>query len=122
MTRPPLAFLFVLTALGCGSGRSAAELERGRTALVAALDSWKAHEPPARLKSLPDPVDFPEELRATHSLIEYTLGAVDATDAQFIRFRVTLKLKDRKGKLSDREVVYAVALKSPVAVSRDPFS
>jgi hypothetical protein len=122
MTRLSLALLFVLPVLGCGSGRPASDVERGRTALVAALDSWKANEPPAKLKSLPDPVDFPEELRATHTLVEYTLGAVDSSDGEFIRYRVTLKLKDRKGKVSEREVVYAVALKNPVAVSRDPFA
>jgi hypothetical protein len=32
-----------------------------------------------------------------------------------------LKLKDRKGKATDREVVYAVALRTPVAVARDPY-
>ena len=122
MTRLSLAFLIVLPALGCGSGRPAADVERGRKALVSALDSWKANEPPAKLKSLPDPVDFPEELRATHTLTDYTLGAVETSDPEFIRYRVTLKLKDRKGKASEREVVYAVALKNPIAVSRDPYS
>jgi hypothetical protein len=122
MTRLSLVFLAVLPALGCGSGRPAADVERGRKALVAALDSWKANEPPAKLKSLPEPVDFPEELRATHTLTEYTIGAADTSDAEFIRYRVTLKLKDQKGKASEREVVYAVALKNPVAVSRDPFA
>lgn len=122
MIRLSLALVLVLPALGCGSGRPAVDVERGRKALVAALDSWKANEPPAKLKSLPEPVDFPEELRTTHTLTDYTLGAVDTSDAEFIRFRVTLKLKDRKGKESDREVVYAVALKNPVAVSRDPFA
>ena len=34
---------------------------------------------------------------------------------------VVLKLKDKKGKLTDREVVFSVALKSPIVVSRDPY-
>src|SRR5262245_10417229 len=116
-----LAVLLILPALGCGSGRPTAEVERGRKALVAALDNWKGNEPPAKLKSLPDPVDFTEELRSTHALAEYTLGKVDASDKDVIRYTVTLKLKDRNGKVTDREVVYAVALKNPVVVSRDPY-
>jgi hypothetical protein len=118
-------FLFALVLLsfiiGCGSRRPAGDIERGRTAVVAVLDSWKANEPPAKLKSLPDPVEFTDELRTTHALTDYTLGKVDATDKDVIRYSVTLKLKDKKGKLTDREVVYSVALQSPVVVARDPY-
>jgi hypothetical protein len=121
MTRCLFSLLLLTLVLGCGSGRSESDIERGRTAVVAALDSWKANAPPAKLKSLPDPVEFSEELRATHTLTDYTLGKVDATDKDVIRYAVTLKLKDKKGKLTDREAVYSVALKSPIVVARDPY-
>ena len=49
-------------------------------------------------------------------------GRIDATDPGFIRYTVTLTLKDRKGKVSTRQVVYAVTLGSPVSVGRDPYS
>jgi hypothetical protein len=115
----PLAVLFA--AAGCGPTRPADEVERGKRALAAALDGWKAGDPPAKLKGLPDPVDFTEELSATHALTGYEVGKVDASDKDVIRYTVTLRLRDRKGVASDREVVYAVALKSPVVVSRDPY-
>jgi hypothetical protein len=121
MTRILFAFALPVLVAGCGSGRSEAEVARGRQAVTAALDSWKANEPPAKLKSLPDPVDFSDELRATHALTDYTLGKVDASDRDVIRYTVALKLKDKKGKPSEREVVYAVALKTPVVVARDPY-
>lgn len=120
MTRPALLLLAALT-VGCGSGRPAADLERGKTAVVAALDAWKANDPPAKLKSLPDPVEFSEELRATHALTAYTLGKVDGSDPDFVRVVVKLSLKDKKGKTTDREVAYEVALKNPVVVCRDPY-
>jgi hypothetical protein len=110
-----------LLGAGCGSHRPAADIERGRQAVVAALDSWKTNDPPAKLKTLPDPVEFSEELRATHTLTDYTLGRVDSSEKDVIRYAVALKLKDKKGKLSEREVVYAVALKTPVVVARDPY-
>jgi hypothetical protein len=120
MTRLCL-LLVLLVAAGCGTRRPASDIDRGRQAVSAALDSWKANDPPAKLKSLPDPVDFTEELRSTHALTEYAIGKVDDSDKDVIRYTVTLKLKDKKGKASDREVVYAVALKSPVVVARDPY-
>ena len=124
MARVPiiLAILVPALALGCGGDkRSAADIERARVAVVVALDSWKANGPAAGLKAAPDPVEFSEEMRATHTLTGYDLGKVDGSDPAVIRWAVILHLKDRKGKASDREEVYAVALKSPVVVSRDPY-
>ena len=120
MTRFAPLLAALVFAAGCG-GRPQSEIDRGRQAVVAALYSWKANEPPAKLKSLPDPVEFGEELRATHSLAGYELGKVDASDKDVIRYTVTLTLKDKKGKESRREVTFAVALKNPVVVARDPY-
>ena len=121
MVRSIVPLAVVLLAIGCGSRRPEAEIDRGRQAVIAVLDSWKANEKPEKLKSLPDPVEFSDELRATQTLTDYTLGKVDATDKDVIRYTVTLKLRDKKGKTSEREVVYAVALRSPVVVARDPY-
>src|SRR5262245_20198659 len=113
--------LVVLFLTGCGGRRPESEIERGRRAVVVVLDSWKANESPAKLKTLPEPVEFTDELRGTHSLSDYTLGPVDSSDKDVIRYTVTLKLRDKKGKVSEREVVFAVALKTPVVVARDPY-
>ncbi len=121
MSRSLCALLLLAFVAGCGSRRPQADIDRGRTAVVAVLDAWKANEPSAKLKSLPDPVEFSDELRASYALTDYTLGNVDATDKDVIRYAVKLKLKDKKGKAAEREVVYSVALKSPVVVARDPY-
>lgn len=111
-----------LFALGCSSAPHAPDaVERGRAAVTAALDNWKANEPPAKLKALAAPVDFTDELRGTHALESYQIVKTDATDAAVIRFTVALKLKDRNGKPSAREAVYSVAIKTPVVVARDPY-
>jgi len=114
-------FVVLPFVLGCGSGRPAAEVDRARRAVEASLDSWKANEPAAKLKSQPEPVEFADELRSTHALTEYAIGKADTSDKDVIRFSVKLKLTDKKGKTSEREAVYAVALKTPVVVSRDPY-
>lgn len=120
MVRSALLLLAAL-AVGCGSGRPKADLDRAKAAVVTSLDAWKANDPPAKLKSLPDPVEFSEELRATHTLTAYTVGKVDGSDPELVRVAVTLSLKDKKGKTTDRDVAYEVALRSPVVVCRDPY-
>ena len=117
-------FLILISALGiagCSSARPQSDIERGRQAVTAALESWKANEPPQKLKSLADPVDFSEELRSTHALADYSLGKIDSSDRDVIRYTVALTLKDKKGKVSEREAVYAVSLRTPVVVARDPY-
>jgi hypothetical protein len=121
MIRILLPVTVLASVLGCASTRPESEVNRGREAVVAALDGWKGNRPAESLKARPEPVDFTEELRKNYTLVEYTLGNVDSSDKDVIRYAVTLKLKDRKGTVTEREVVYAVALKSPVVVARDPY-
>jgi hypothetical protein len=113
--------LVAILIVGCSEKHSSADVGRGQKALIAALDSWKANEPVEKLKSAPDPIEFTDEIRATHQLIEYTVGTSDAKDPEVVRYRVSLKLKDRKGKQEDREIVFMVALKTPIVIARDPY-
>jgi hypothetical protein len=121
MTRITLLLGILSAVVGCSGGRPESEVERGKQAVVAALESWKAKEPAAKLKSLPEPIEFTDELRATHALVGYSLGNVDGSDKDVVRYTVTLTLKDRRGKESSREVVFAVALKNPIVIARDPY-
>jgi hypothetical protein len=117
-----LPLLPAVLAVGCGGPKhSKAAVERGRTALTAALDAWKGDEPPDRLRALPDPVDYTDELRLTHKLLEYTLGRPNTTDPAVLRYPATLKLRDRDGQTQDRDVVFEVKLQTPVLIARDPY-
>ena len=116
-----LPVALVALAFGCSAQHSTADVERGRTALTAALDSWKNGEPADKLKAPPDPVEFTDEIRRTHTLVDYTLGRPDAKDPEVIRYATTLKLQDRKGKVEERPVVFMVALKTPIVIARDPY-
>src|SRR5687768_13155923 len=116
-----LALWPLLLALGCSQTHSKADVDRGQRALTAALDSWKNNEPPDRTRSLPEPVEYIDEMRATYKLTEYTVGTPVTTDPDLIRFPVSLKLQDRKGKPVHRDVMYEVKLASPVVVARDPY-
>jgi len=107
---------------GCSQKKhSTADVERGQKALSAALDSWKNNEPADRLKTLADPVEYTDELRLSHQLVDYTVVKPDPADPEVIRYPVTLKLQDRKGKAVSRDVVFMVAMKSPIVIARDPY-
>jgi hypothetical protein len=113
--------LLTLAAVaGCGR-KSTPEVEAARTALQAALDSWKQGEPADRLKARPTPIDFADdERRQGWKLQDYRLG--DARpDGELIRCTVALTLLDKRGKKIDKEVVYMVAPKRPVVIARDPY-
>jgi hypothetical protein len=119
----PMTVLLSCFAIGCNSqAHSKTEVERGKAALTSVLESWKNAEPPEKLKSLAEPVEFADELRGTNQLVEYTIGTADAKDPQTIRYRVTMKLKDRKGVTKDREAVFMVSLKTPIVIARDPYN
>ena len=89
---------------------------------MAALDAWKANEPPAKLKSLAGPggVHGGTAVDPRPDRLHGREGRCDRQGRHPLHGHA-LKLKDRKGKVDDREVVYAVALKSPVVVARDPY-
>jgi hypothetical protein len=115
---PPLAF-------GCKKGGhkfSQEDLDRARRALETSLDAWKKGERPEKLRSLPEPIEFAEEWpRDGLRLLDYQITGTEHTDAEVMRFSVKLTVQDRRGRREERQATYAVALKSPIAVGRDPF-
>jgi hypothetical protein len=97
-------------------------MDRGRQALGACLDAWKRGETPDKLRTRPEPIEFTEEWpRSGVKLLDYQILGSEHTDAETMRYTVTLSVQDRRGKKEDRRVTYAVALRSPIAVGRDPF-
>lgn len=119
-----IAALLPVVAAGCGGGPtfSQEELERARQALQTSLDSWKRGDLPEKLRGLPEPIEFAEEGPKTGlKLLDYQVLGTENTDTETMRFTVTLNVQDRRGRREQRHVTYAVALKSPIAVGRDPF-
>jgi hypothetical protein len=124
LTPTGVVALLALSAAGCGRGTSHAPdaVDRGREALEAALESWKKGEPVAKLKSLPEPIEFSDDTRqGGQRLLDYRLTRTDAADPAVIRYTAVLTLRDRRGKTAEREVTYSVALKSPITIARDPY-
>jgi hypothetical protein len=122
--RLPLLLLLAALAFGCSRRHSfsQADLDRARTALQTALDSWKKGEMPERLRALAEPIEFAEEgPRNGLRLLDFQIVDDRHTDAQTIRFTVKLTVQDRRGRREQREATYAVGLKSPIVIGRDPY-
>lgn len=118
------AALLCLLASGCqrGHGFKQAELNRARELLESALESWKKGEMPEKLRARPEPIEFAEEgLKSGLRLLDYQILDCKYTDAEMMRFSVKLTVQDRRGRRQERQATYAVALKSPIAIGRDPF-
>ena len=123
----PLAMIgfSLLSTVGCNGGaptRTQAEMDRGKLAVNTVLEAWKKGEPTDKLKLGADPITFSEDFRRTHTLVEFTVGAATVPDPRTIQYAVVLKLKDKKGKLEDRDVMYLIELNNPIRVSRDPYN
>jgi hypothetical protein len=102
---------------GCGSAytRSEDQVQSAQETLTTALDAWKNGEI-AKVK-----VNFSDDLLKTHTLVEYAIGESSVPDERTIAFNVTLTLKDRRGKVDDRVVVYLVMPDRNNLVTRDPY-
>jgi uncharacterized protein YbaP (TraB family) len=124
MVRTVLALTLLVLAVGCGRSHpfSKADMEKARQALDTALSAWKQGKPVASLKTLPEPIEFAEEMPAQGMrLLDFQVLDSQHTDADAIRFRVKLQLQDRRNRQESRDVTYAVGLKSPVVIGRDPY-
>lgn len=120
-TRIVCPLLIAVAAVAGCSRKATPEVEAARTALQAALDSWKQAEPADRLKTRPTPIDFADDdRRLGWKLEDYRLGDAKP-DGDLIRCTVALKLLDKRGKKIEKDVVYMVAPKSPVVIARDPY-
>lgn len=118
-----LVILFCLTwAVGCGGAFSKAEMDRAKQALDAGLLGWKQGEKLDKLQSKSEAIAFYEDwAKAGQKLLVYEIVNASHTDNEKIRFLVRLELQDRRGRREKREATYAVVLKSPITIARDPY-
>ena len=121
MPRPVLMFAAVALACGCGGPPLADPVDPADAGhqLAAALDAWKAEEPPDRLAAKTPPVYFNEPLWKDGSrLLAYELGAVEMHGRQ-ARCTVKLSLKGKDGKSSERKIGYQIDTTPQVVIARE---
>jgi hypothetical protein len=111
-----------LTAVvGCGGGKLDAPVDPATAgeALKGALDAWKAGEKPADLQARTPAVYFNEpEFNAGTALVSSQVGPVELTGRQG-RAKVKLTLRDKAGKVTEREIGYLIDTTPKVVITRE---
>ncbi|WP_165070782.1 hypothetical protein [Paludisphaera rhizosphaerae] len=115
--------LALVLAAGCGrepegSGAPSYDSDQAKTTLVAALDAWKQ----GQAKSLPrrkPPIRFEDDdFAAGFKLTDYELEEPDATIGLHQDVPVFLSLRDKKGDVVNRRVLYQISTTPQIAVLR----
>lgn len=117
-------FGFFLLVAGCSQGPrfSKEEMAKAREALEVCLEAWKSGQSPQSLATRPEPIQFAEEWPVLgFKLKSYEIVSSEHTDAETIRYTVRLVVEDRRGKADERLPTYAIVLKSPIVIARDPM-
>jgi hypothetical protein len=113
--------LWALVAQGCGANSDMQPAHRAEKVVEQFLDAWSRGEPPDQFADPNSPIsgtdsNWKEGDRLLSFLTVECKQVPDTPD--HIRCRVALSLQDRKGRKSDREVVYDVQLGEKSVISQ----
>jgi hypothetical protein len=116
-------FVFVLgvaLVAGCGKSHSpAADPERARKALTAALDAWKGGERLETLQARTPAIYFNDELSAEKRLVKYDIEA-EAANGLGWRCDVLLTIDGGNGKENQRRVGYQIDTDPAIVIVQQP--
>lgn len=111
----------LLTATGCGSGGSprAADPEKARAALLAALESWKAGEAPEELTKRTPPIRVKDvDWGGGFRLVGFKADAEGKLAGYDMNYPVVLELKSPRGVAVKKSAVYTVTTLPELVISR----
>lgn len=111
----------LLSSIGCGGGPapSAADPRQARTALRAALDSWKSGEKPEDLARRTPPLHIKDvDWTGGFQLVGYDASTDGKLVGYDMNYPVVLELKSPKGTVVKKTAVYTVTTSPEVVVSR----
>jgi hypothetical protein len=111
-----------MAALAAGCGKTIDEPvdpNKASAALQAALDAWKAGEEYGTLQHRTPPVYFNErEWEAGKKLLDYQIAKADLMGRQG-RCSARLSLRDKAGKVTEREISYLIDTSPRVVITRE---
>ena len=111
------------TATGCG-GRPAeslpqGDLDRAEAALQAALDAWKRGGQPGAVRGPVSAVTDPDWADGGR-LLDYMIYNAEGRPGEGICCGVILSLRDKGGRTTKKDVVYALSGSEPFVIAREP--
>jgi hypothetical protein len=119
-TRTRILSLVLLLTAGCGPRLQApADPGQARDALCTVLDAWQHGRPPASLRGAAPAVHVNDpDWSAGYRLTGYQLAGDGARAGIDLRYRVTLTLRDPKGKAVRKDTAYLVGTNPVLTVVR----
>lgn len=118
----PLVIVLGALLSGCGGDAlSQGELDAARNAVQTALEAWKKGEKPVALKDRSIEI-FDPDWTAGVRLNDFTIQRAEGRQGANIRCWALLNLKNRQGKLVEKEIVYEVSGKDKLIIGRDPMN
>jgi hypothetical protein len=122
MKRYAVVLVACIVALALGCGKTIDEPvnpDKAGEALQSALDAWKAGEKPADLQARKPAVYLNEpEFAAGKELVSSQIGKVELSGRQG-RCKVKLSLRDKSGKVTEREIGYLIDTTPAVVITRE---
>jgi hypothetical protein len=106
--------------VGCGPSLDPpVDTGRAEEVMKTALDAWKQGDEYGSLQQREPPLYFREpEWEVGKMLVEFTIGKVDLMGRQG-RCSVNLSLKDKDGKVSEREISYLIDTTPQMVIVRE---
>jgi len=114
--------LVALTLQGCGKDPARDTRNKASAALDRVLDAWARGESPDKCAA-GQPIQLVDpDWKAGYRLVSFLTDETAPTDGkpdEWVRCRVALALKDRKGRTMEKKVVYLVKMGDPIVISRE---
>jgi hypothetical protein len=110
-----------VAVIGCGGRRNApAEAAVARQSLATALESWKAGDPPEKIREGSPSITMVDlAWVAGQKLESFEIVGPEVETAVNLICPVKLVLKDKDGKQVTKQVKYVVATSPVISISRD---
>lgn len=111
--------LIALTVNGCGRRNAPSDAPLARQSLTAALERWKAGDPPSKLREISPPITMVDpSWEAGRKLESFEVVGPEVDDGVNVTCPVKLVCKDEQGKTLTAQIKYVVGTKPVVTIFR----
>lgn len=113
------AMVALLAVIGCGRRNAPSDAPLARQSLTAALERWKAGDPPSTLREASPPITMVEPAwEAGRKLESFEVVGPEVDDGVNVTCPVKLVCKDEQGKTLTTQIKCVVATKPIVTIFR----
>jgi hypothetical protein len=117
------AIVALFTVAGCGRKNVPSDASLARQSLTTALESWKAGDPPSKVRELSPPITMVDPAwEAGKKLESFEVVGPETDDGANLICPVKVVCKDQQGKTFTAEIKYVVGTHPVITIFRDRSS